>query len=44
MNFVIFYGYDFLGLKMFILNESTNALIVREELPRFYIVMDMWKI
>jgi hypothetical protein len=44
MNLVIFYGYNFLGLKRFILNESTNALIAREDLLRFYIVRDMWTI
>ena len=43
-NLVIFYGYNFLGLVSFILNESTDALIAREDLPRFYIFRDMWMI
>jgi len=44
MNLVVFYGYNSLRLKRFILNERSDALTVRENLPRFYIVKDMWMI
>jgi hypothetical protein len=33
-------GNNVLGLKRFILNESTNNIIFREGLPRFYIARD----